>query len=369
MTTHNPENERVKRAYFDYLKEAQRYSEPTVDAVAKALNRFEVYTKFRPFKAFHIEQAMGFKRALAKQQNARTGERLSKATLYSTLKALRNFFHWLAGQPGFKSRLTYSQAEYFNLSEKETRVAKAHRPQRVPTVEQIKHVIHTMPAVTEIEQRDRALIAFTLLTGARDSAIASMKLKHIDLNQGFVIQDAREVKTKFSKTFTTWFFPVGDDLRAIFADWVGYLQTEKLWGLDDPLFPATSVVGGAGRHFEAQGVDRVQWQTASPIRRIFKDAFERAGLQYFNPHSFRKTLARLGQQLCRNPEEFKAWSQNLGHEGVLTTFSSYGQVGDDRQAEIMRSLGHAQEQPVPQLDKIVRDLSRLVGLRQEPGGI
>lgn len=60
MTTHNAENERVKRAYFEYLKEARRYSELSVDSVAKALNRFEVYTKFRPFKAFHIEQAMGF---------------------------------------------------------------------------------------------------------------------------------------------------------------------------------------------------------------------------------------------------------------------------------------------------------------------
>jgi hypothetical protein len=37
MTTHNPDNERIKRRYFAYLKEAKRHSEPTVDAVAKAL--------------------------------------------------------------------------------------------------------------------------------------------------------------------------------------------------------------------------------------------------------------------------------------------------------------------------------------------
>ena len=65
-----------------------------------------------------------------------------------------------------------------------------------------------MPADTDIERRNRALIAFTLLTGGRDSAIASMKLKHIDLVDGRIIQDAREVRTKFSKTFTTYFFPV-----------------------------------------------------------------------------------------------------------------------------------------------------------------
>jgi len=58
----------------------------------------------------------------------------------------------------------------------------------------------------------------------------------------------------------------------------------------------------------------------------------------FNPHSFRKTRALLGEKLCRTPEEFKAWSQNLGHEKVMTTFSSYGTVQNPRQAEIMRKL-------------------------------
>ncbi len=84
-------------------------------------------------------------------------------------------------EPGYKSRVQYSDAEYFNLSDKDTRIATAQREQKGPTLEQVKHVINTMPASTEIERRNRALIAFTLLTGARDSAIASMKLKHVDL--------------------------------------------------------------------------------------------------------------------------------------------------------------------------------------------
>ena len=54
MTTHNANNEGIKRKYFAYLKEAQRHSEPTVDATAKALSRFESYTKYRDFKAFQM---------------------------------------------------------------------------------------------------------------------------------------------------------------------------------------------------------------------------------------------------------------------------------------------------------------------------
>jgi len=65
----------------------------------------------------------------------------------------------------------------------------------------------------------------------------------------------------------------------------------------------------------------------------------RSGLSYFNPHSFRKTLVILGEQVCRTPEEFKSWSQNLGHDDVLTTFVSYGEVPGRRQAEIIPNLG------------------------------
>ena len=87
------------------------------------------------------------------------------------------------------------------------------------------------------------------------------------------------------------------------------------------------------------GLDRKHWSNTGPIRTIFKNAFAAAGLPYFNPHSFRKTLALLGGKKCRTPEEYKAWAQNLGHEDVLTTFRSYGDVSSYRQAEIMRAFG------------------------------
>jgi integrase len=128
------------------------------------------------------------------------------------------------------------------------------------------------------------------------------------------------------------------DIRAVVVNWVAYLRTDKLWGLDDPLFPATKVAVGENLRFAAAGLDRKHWSSAGPIRAIFKEAFTAAGLPYFNPHSFRKTLALLGGKKCRTPEEYKAWAQNLGHEDVLTTFRSYGDVSSYRQAEIIRSF-------------------------------
>ena len=209
MTKHNPENERIKRKYFAYLKEAKRHSEPTVDAAAKALSRFEEYTRHRNFKAFHFEQAVSFKGHLAEQTGQRTGEKLSKATLHATLTQLKSFFFWLAGQSGYKARLQYSDSDYFNLSEKDVRVATAQREQNVPTLEQMKHVIQTMPVQTEIERRNRALVAFTVLTGARDSAIASMKVKHVDLKERLRLSGCARGTHEIQQDVHHYFLPPG----------------------------------------------------------------------------------------------------------------------------------------------------------------
>jgi hypothetical protein len=37
----------------------------------------------------------------------------------------------------------------------------------------------------------------------------------------------------------------------------------------------------------------------------------------------------------------KAWSQNLGHADVLTTFTSYGNLPSHRQGELIRQSGTA----------------------------
>jgi len=215
-------------------------------------------------------------------------------------------------------------------------------------------VIAKMPASSDIELRNRALVAITFLTGARDRAIASIKLKHIDLGERCIFQDAREVQTKFSKTFLTFFFPVGDEIRQIVVDWVTYLREEQRWSDDDPLSPSTKVVQGAMHQFEVVGLKREHWSTATPIRKIFGEAFTKAGLPYFNPHSFRNTLVRFGEKICQTPEDFKAWSQNLGHEAVLTTFYSYGEVPTRRQGEIFEHLKSPQHPSETDVEKITK---------------
>lgn len=75
------------------------------------------------------------------------------------------------------------------------------------------------------------------------------------------------------------------------------------------------------------------------MREIFRRAFALAGLPYFNPHSFRDMLVRHAMTLDLSPEAMKAWSQNLGHADVMTTFTSYGTVAGHRQGELVRATG------------------------------
>ncbi len=107
MSKINPDNERIQetRDCLRYLKDARGKSGATIDAVRKALERFEHYTGARDFKTFRREQAIGFKEQLAETTAVRTGGTLSYTTQVGTLAALKDFFAWLAWQPGFKSKM------------------------------------------------------------------------------------------------------------------------------------------------------------------------------------------------------------------------------------------------------------------------
>lgn len=310
MTTKpNPRNERVKRDYFRWLKEAHGRDGATVDGVAASLARFERSTKARDFKRFRKEQAVAFKRQLATATNPRTGKTISKATMHAILRDLRAFFGWLSREPGFRQSISYADADYFNLTDKEVAQATVRREPNAPTLDQVRRTVAAMPDGTVFERRDRALIAFTMLTGARANALASFRLGHVNVREGYVDQDATVVRTKAAKSFRTYFMPVDDDARRIVDKWCAELQRDYAWGPDDPLFPQTAIGLDLTGSFVGTDIYRRGWATSQPVRDIFRRAFALAGLPYFNPHSFRTMLVRHYMALDRSAEEMKAISQ------------------------------------------------------------
>lgn len=331
----NETNERMKRKFAIWRREADGADHKTVEKELQAVRRFETSTGARSFKLFRVDQAVEFKRKLETAVNPKTRQPLSKSTIDGILRAVKTFFRWLADQPGYRSRVKHSDVQYFTINAKDARVAHARRDLHYPTIEQCRHAFSMMPEVTLTDRRDKALFALLVLTGARIGALASFRLKHVDIVAGCVHQDAREVKTKASKTFTTWFFPIDRMFGDFLKNWVEFMVKGMLFGPQDALFPKPSM-GLVDGEFAVTGLSRDIYQGTTQLRDVIRNAFVNAGLPHFHPHGFRKTLVGLANEVCKTPEEFKAWSQNLGHDSVVTTVSAYMAVSPSRQRDLIR---------------------------------
>lgn len=334
----NEENERIKRSYFIYLREARGYAETSVGKVADALLRFENALEFKPFKVVTIDDARRFKDILDKTKAVKTDKLLSASLRVNVLTSVRAFIHWLADRPGYKSHISHSDAEYFGPSLKDARVAHARRPIPSPTGEQALHAFRQMPDLTVTDRRNKALFALMMLTGARIAAAASLTLGHVDLVEGCVFQDGRDVDTKFSKTFTTWFLPVDPSFWEVLSAWINELREVLLFGNTDPLFPRPEMRVSPTLGFQCIGLSRKPYTGDDSLRKFIKAAFTAAGQPAYTPHRFRNTLVKMASKFCNTPEEIKAISMNLGHENVSTTIDDYGRISPERQGEIIKKM-------------------------------
>ena len=79
MDKYNAKNERIKREYFEYQKEARKKSDSTVDHIRKAIDRYEEYTSYKDFKIFNIKIAIAFKKFLSQSKAVASNKFLSKS--------------------------------------------------------------------------------------------------------------------------------------------------------------------------------------------------------------------------------------------------------------------------------------------------
>lgn len=342
MSKANYKNEMTKREFFAFLKNSERFSDDSVSSFEKALLFWEDFTKADDFFSFDDEQAIAFRDWLKGKNRKGTENPISLSYCYDTLRRLRKFFDWLAKQP--KSKINPTHTGFLNLSRKDSQIATRVRKVDVPTFEEVLKVIESIGDKTEVERRDRALISFTLLTGARISAIVSLRMKNFDRRRFVVEQDPSSgVKTKFSKQITTVLFPLPDPKPlAYFLEWFDYLDQARDFSPNQPLFPATKLEQGkeSVSYYSSGAVEPAFWSNANPARKIFEKRFKGANIPYYHPHTLRHLIVKEFIKTRLTEEEKKAISQNLGHEDVGTTFGSYGygKISSDRQVDIVRGI-------------------------------
>jgi len=356
-------NEKVKRKYIEWLKDAQGYSELTVQAIEKALWKYEEYSREADYGNFDSKDAQLFKKYLAVAKNPQSGNSLSLTSQYHILRHVNAFFLWLSGQTGYKSRIKSHDVRYLRLSKEESRVATAPKLPKYPTIEYIKKLCD-FNVESEMDMRDRAMIAFTALSGMRDRAIITLPVGCFDEKELVVYQEpARGVKTKFSKSILTVLFRFDTDLLNFVLDWVGYLRKEKLFTDEDPMFPSTEVEieSSISQAFVAKGIEKVFWKNAGAMRKIFQKRAKEMGLEYFSPHKFRHFAISEAQKYVYNPEQLKAVSQSVGHQNLSTTFFSYGGMAPERVKDVITGMDFDKKKPKKQemKDQLKDILSKL----------
>lgn len=357
----NTKNEKEKRAFTRWLKDAKGYSEATVITIERAIYLYEDFSDGDDYGRFNRSRAMGFKNWLEDRQSQRGVP--NPTSMYHTLRHLRSFFTWLASRPGYKSKIAYSDIEYLTLDRKRVQEVHSHRPVRSPSLEYVVQLANSIEIKSEIDRRDQALIAFLLLSGMRDSAVASLPLGCFDREKLTVDQSpSKGVRTKFGKAFVTRLFSFNKQLVSYVLSWAEYLEKEKLFSAADPLFPRTRVTQAPGSlSFCADSVESAFWKGAGSIRQILKSRAMAAGLEYYHPHGFRHATVLTALKGCRSPEEMKALSQNIGHEQVMTTLMTYGNLAPERVEELIGALDFSAERKdrMATIDEVKRLMSKL----------
>ena len=176
-------------------------------------------------------------------------------------------------------------------------------------------------------------ISLQALCTLRISELRTVKISNLIEEDGnyFIYITPHNMSVKFAKTRQACFIPLPDDIIANVVEWFEYLKTLGFKD-NDPLFPAVD-----NRFTETnllrQTMRKDGIKSDTTIRDVFKKAFEAAGFEYINPHSFRRTIVQYAQ--TQSPVFFNAVRQNLGHSSIDTTLSSYGHLSDLDQRNII----------------------------------
>lgn len=355
----NTNNIKIKRKYIDWLLEAKGLAETTIDKMMRAVDIFEEFSDYKDFNSFNLGRAKEFKKWLRNRKYK--GKILAFNSYRTYLIHLRAFFEWLITQPGYKSRITSDSLEYLRITKKESRVVAQNQIRKFPYLEYIKNLADSIEGKNDVQLRNRALISFTFLTGMRDGAIVSLPLKSIDIDNLIVFQNpVLGVKTKFSKTIYSKIFKFDEKLLKYFTDWHQHLL-EIGFSSNDPVFPRSkSSQGENSLSFEeSTEIEPVFWESTGSMREIFKKTAASADLPYYRPHAFRHSAIYYALKITRNGDEFKAVSQNFGHEDVRTTLSVYAQYEPEKLIEVLSNLNYSGNQEIKE-KAIWEELKNLV---------
>lgn len=342
MKPYNPINERIKYEYFQYFVTAGKKSLKTLEQARKSIVEFEKHTSFMPFEGFNRDIAINYRKYLTERKGKRSGELIKVTTLRNLITPLITFLRWYVSQRHFKSKINLTDIDYLELSHNEQHALITTDYKRFPTPEILVKIISNYPQETDMQRRDVAMVAFTMLTAPRVEALRSLKLRHLDIKGRILKQYASDgVKTKFGNNFNTFFFPLIDPIfEKVSMQYVDYVLKDKLFNRNDPIFPKMTPILNQEQEFE-HVLSKEHLEGENAIREAFKRVYEHSNVEYYHPHAIRDTLMQIAYDNNLNTNDMMAWSANFGHKNVNISLRSYGgRMNDNDRQSILKALGN-----------------------------
>ncbi|MRS04765.1 site-specific integrase [bacterium] len=175
-----------------------------------------------------------------------------------------------------------------------------------------------------IDKRDRAAVAMLFLSSMRVSALTSIRVDNIDLAAMTIYQNPADgVRTKNGKSMETILLPI-EFLLGICEEW--YTELKQEIGENALWYPTLSTDGLRFSKSEMVGdVDSRNKSLRDGVNRLCKYA----GIRYLSPHKFRRGHGVYAVEHSPSLKEFEAYSQNMGHENVATTFIYYSKLANN----------------------------------------
>lgn len=192
------------------------------------------------------------------------------------------------------------------------------------------------PENNVIDRRDKALLCFLLLSAGRIDAIRTAPIGSFNTKNYDFIQDPQlGMNTKFSKYIDSTLFRFKQEYIDIIVNWVNLLVKDYKFDKSAPLFPIISV---DYKDTSKYIVTKEFYKTQGSISSILRKRFKNIGQEGYSAHKFRHLALNTVWGLIRNGTQFKAVSQNIGHESMTTALKHYANMPPHEYKEIIREL-------------------------------
>ena len=320
----NPANEEIKQDYRFYLKH-QRDFKLNNDSIKDKMSKIDKYDEFFNYADFiEFDTNKGieyYNHLLGRFENGQ----LEMSTVLSYLNTIKEFLNWYFDNHKVKSKKTLI-ASLVTLEPKDEHRRLAQRLEYVeyPSQDEFEQII-SFSEETILDKRDKAILTFLYISGARISAVATATIKSIDEKKMIFFQDPLEgIKTKRSKHIISILLKFDKKYYECIRSWINFLKVECGFRGIDPLFPVVKDV-----------VKKNFMNGEADYRKMIAKRCRDVLLPEYHPHAFRHAHIYKALSYVRNGWQLRALSQNVGHESLMTILEKYAKMKPE---EYMRVL-------------------------------